>query len=132
MAQDSLQSARDLDPGNPRSAISRYYAAYQSITAVLLFLQQTPPEEREAWSHVDTPDLVVTAFIPVMFSRDQRREIQHDLNRLYVMRCDADYVSIIAIREEHVKEAGKFARKLCFQSETILLGGRNHVHTNRN
>ena len=64
MAQDSLQSARDLDPGNPRSAISRYYAAYQSITAVLLFLQQTPPEEAKRGRTLTHPILSSRHLLP--------------------------------------------------------------------
>ena len=60
MAQGSLTAAQVLEQqGEYRSGASRaYYAAYQAVTALLLYAKQTPPEGREAWSHEVTPDLV--------------------------------------------------------------------------
>ena len=57
MARESEQAARLAEDGGcPRSAASRYYyAAYQAVTALLLYRGLTPPEGREAWSHEDTP-----------------------------------------------------------------------------
>ena len=61
-AEDSLSGARLCDPDALRSAASRYYyAAYHAATAILHYLEVTPPahapgdaEAREAWSHVLT------------------------------------------------------------------------------
>ena len=50
MAQGSLAVAQILETrGEVRSSASRaYYAAYQSVTAMLLYHGMTPPEDREA------------------------------------------------------------------------------------
>lgn len=60
MAQESEKAARLAEAdGCLRSAASRYYyAAYQAATALLLYRGLTPPAEREAWSHENTPQLM--------------------------------------------------------------------------
>ena len=60
MANISLEDAMLLDENSSfRSSISRYYyAVFQISTAVLIYCNQTPPHDREAWSHVDTPELL--------------------------------------------------------------------------
>ena len=137
MAQDSLQSARDLGSEHSisahlRSAVSRYYyAAYQAVTAVLLYLSQIPPDNREAWSHAETPDFTVNVFARVLRSRKQRQHMQRELSTLYKMRCDADYVSIVTIDKDIVKTVGKSSRYIVRQCEDILLGGREDVRTRR-
>lgn len=94
MALDSQQSALLLQTqGRSRSCASRiYYAAYQAVTAVLLYRGCVPPVGREAWSHEVTPQLIVEQWEPLIRSLDRRRELERSLRRLYDLRVSADYV----------------------------------------
>ena len=85
MARESKRAARLAEGGDcPRSAVSRYYyAAYQSATALLLYRGLTPPAEREAWSHDETPILVAMDLSTIIARRDLRRDIALRLRQLY-------------------------------------------------
>lgn len=76
-----------------RSSLSRfYYAAYQGVTAVLLYRKLTPPLGREAWSHDETPQLIVEQ-LPIFFrSARMRFELRQHLEELYRLRLSADYL----------------------------------------
>lgn len=60
MARESQEAAQQAEAnGHFRSAASRYYyAAYQAVTALLLYRRVPTPEDRQAWSHDQTPDLI--------------------------------------------------------------------------
>jgi len=60
MAREAVEAAWLAEAGGClRSSASRYYyAAYQAVTALLVYRGLTPPADREAWSHEDTPDLL--------------------------------------------------------------------------
>lgn len=93
MARESQEAAEILSgQGRLRDAASRfYYAAYQATTALLHYRGLTPPQGREAWSHDDTPDLVLSQLAPVLASRDVRRRVARMLRGLYELRVRADY-----------------------------------------
>ena len=60
MAREASETAQLADAaGRLRSAASRYYyAAYQTVTALLLYQGLIPPSGVEAWSHFITPTLL--------------------------------------------------------------------------
>jgi uncharacterized protein (UPF0332 family) len=93
MADESLSAARTLQKeGQFRSCASRvYYASYQAVSAVHLYIGMTPPPEREAWSHEDTPKMIEDHWHKYEGSRDKRREIARKLRSLYNLRLSADY-----------------------------------------
>ena len=79
----------------------------------------TPPEEREAWSHEDTPDILRDHITPLVTSRDRRKDLANRLRELYKIRVVADYIGSVPFSEDRVsvarKDAGyivKFAEKL--------------------
>lgn len=112
MALDSMQAAQNLADSNFwRSSASRcYYAAFQAATALLLYSRLTPPEEREAWSHEDTPDIFRDHLHPIVPSRDKRNDLSRRLRELYKVRVQADYISKASFDAEKVgairKDAG--------------------------
>ena len=112
LARESERAARLAESeGCYRSAASRYYyAAYQAATALLLCQRLTPPQDREAWSHDDTPALVVRETGPVMRSRDTRNDIARRLKELYRLRLSADYRPGATVASAHVSSAGRDAR----------------------
>ena len=111
MANESLLAAEILQPDNIRNAISRYYyASYQTSTAYLLYRRQLPPEEREAWSHEQTPDLLIQTLGAGIRSEDVKRDIARRLRVSYKKRCEADYVSAAPFTPQDVISARKDSR----------------------
>lgn len=93
MALASQRAARMLISVDPRSCVSRcYYAAYQAVTAVLLYRGGVPPADREAWNHEITPELLVENWAPLVRSRDARQSLAARLRSLYALRVRADYI----------------------------------------
>ena len=129
MADESMWAAATAeDVGCRRPAISRYYyAAYQAVSAVLLYRNIPRPTidrvEREAWSHDLTPDLVRDHFVPVCRSRDRRNDLAHRLGTLYKMRLIADYVSSAALTESNLADARRSAGILVHFATTVLPKG---------
>jgi len=93
-AVDSLESANLLQKhGHLHSGISRgYYAAYQAATAALLYQKLIPPtlEDKEAWSHQDTPRLLRTTQTS-FWDKNTRNDLSKRLSTLYLLRLKADY-----------------------------------------
>jgi|GEM_PF-3412873 len=60
MAREASETAQIAETtGHLRSAASRYYyAAYQTVTALLLYKGLIPPFGMEAWRHFLTPTLL--------------------------------------------------------------------------
>ena len=60
MAREAAEAAQIAEAaGCSRSAASRYYySAYHGVTAMLLYRKVAAPEDRQAWSHDQTPDLI--------------------------------------------------------------------------
>ena len=124
MARESERAARLAEAGEcPRSAISRYYyAAYQSATALLLYRRLTPPAEREAWSHVDTPLLVSDDLSKIIPKRQVRTELMRRSRELYKMRIVADYTTD-PISETRLREISRDARFVVSAALKILPKG---------
>ncbi|MBC8143049.1 MAG: hypothetical protein H7Y38_16615 [Armatimonadetes bacterium] len=94
MATDSLVAANRLYAAQSRSSVSRYYyASYQGVSALLLYVGATPPEGREAWAHELTPDLLVEHLRTVIPRTGRRQDLANRLRRLYKVRVSADYIS---------------------------------------
>ncbi len=112
MARESEEAARLAEgAGCLRSAASRYYyAGYQAVTALLLYRGLTPPIDREAWNHEDTPYLVEAQMSPLVKNRQQRKDIVFRLRALYRRRIAADYSGLVIIPEDQVIKAGRDAR----------------------
>lgn len=111
MAKESQEAAWYLEAGHLRSSASRYYyAAFQSVTAVLLYLGLTPPENEEGWSHAATPDMIRDHWETLVRSRDERTLIAFRLGELYKLRILADYVGGSRIERTKLREAAKNAR----------------------
>ncbi len=107
MALTSQKAAQVLEAIDPRSCVSRYYyAAYQAVTAVLLYQETTPPAGREAWSHDATPGLLVEKWEPLLIL-DERQDLARRLKELYKLRINADYVGDVGVDAEAVKDAKK-------------------------
>lgn len=94
MAELSLKSGGELLSIDPRSSVSRYYyAAYQAVSCLLIYEGLNAPTDREAWSHADTPLLVVSRLSRVIPSLGRRFDIRYLLGLLYKVRLSADYIS---------------------------------------
>ena len=94
MAEESLLAAGKVEDTAPRSSASRYYyAAYQSASALLLYSGVVAPADREAWSHEDTPRMIVTNINGSILSEAERKDLRSRLVRLYKVRIEADYHS---------------------------------------
>lgn len=104
-----------------RSAASRYYyAAYQAITALLLYRGLTPPVDRQAWSHDQTPDLINEQLEPFLRSRDKRTDLARRLERLYKTRIIADYMADRPVRADSLKIVRRDASYILKVAERIL------------
>jgi len=127
MAHESLQTAAGAEVGGLlRSSVSRYYyAAYQAITALLLYRGVTPPVvdgvPREAWSHADTPELIRQQLGTVVRNRDKRSDLAKRLSVLYRMRVIADYAARTSVTQENVDAARRDAGYLVKTADRILL-----------
>ena len=132
MARESaLAAEKAADAGLSRSAASRYYyAAYQAISAVLLYLRIMPPVDREAWSHESTPDLLIDHFAPVLKDKWRRRRMAERLRKLYKIRVDADYVSANEVGKhlQSVRQDAEFIlRWAVYTIESGSAGGAEHA-----
>ena len=94
MAREASQTAQLAEAaGHLRSAASRYYyAAYQAVTALLLYQGLMPPVGAEAWSHTSTPALLNEGTASLIASRYRRNDLAARLGELYRLRLDADYI----------------------------------------
>ncbi len=110
MADESIKAARDLQESCPRSAVSRsYYGAYQAATAFLLYRKQVPPDTREAWSHIETPNMLAVHLVEVGVRRGVANNTTQKLKLLYKRRVDADYTSSFEITQTSAQDACKNA-----------------------
>jgi len=122
MAWDSFNAGDVLrGEGLVRSAASRYYyAAYQATTALLHYRGLTPPQGREAWSHDDTPDLVLDQLASFLASRDVRRRIARTLRELYEVRVQADYHASADVNSDVVTRARRGAGYILSMAQAVL------------
>lgn len=104
MAQDALASAQILQRhGQIRASASRsYYASYQSVTAILLYQKQIPPNNREAWSHDATPDLF-RRLPGTILTQEARKDVALRLEASYELRLVADYIGNAEVTEAKLK-----------------------------
>lgn len=112
MARESEEAARMAEAGGClRSSASRYYyAAYQSVTALLLYRGLTPPLGRQAWSHEETPSLLQDHLRTLIRSRDRRNDLADRLTALYWLRLNADDRGVRPVVSAQVVRAGRDAR----------------------
>lgn len=107
MALASQKAAQISETTDPRSCISRYYyAAYQAVTAVLLYQGTIPPAGREAWSHDATPGLLVEKWVTLL-KLNERQDLARRLKELYKLRVSADYAGNVVVDRAAVKDARK-------------------------
>ena len=127
MARESEEAARLAEAGGClRPAASRYYyAAYQAVTALLLYRGLIPPRDREAWSHEDTPDLLQDQLQTVIGSRDRRGDLADRLSGLYLLRLVADYRAALSVTVVQVTIAGRNARFILRVMDENLPGRQN-------
>ena len=111
IARESSEAAQNaVAAGHLRSAASRYYyAAYQAVTALLLYRGLMPPVELEAWSHFLTPTLLKEETGTLIVSRDRRSDLARRLNELYRLRLVADYVASGRISQDQISAAHRDA-----------------------
>ena len=121
MAQDALASAQLLQRhGQFRASASRsYYACYQSVTAVLLYQKQTPPDNREAWSHELTLEFIRKQ-LTLIRAQEQRNDLAARLRRLYTLRISADYAGRGEVEEAALTSALRDASYLVKTAGVIL------------
>ncbi len=121
MAQGSLAAAQLLaKQGETRSSASRaYYAAYQSVTAVLLYYKLTPPDGREAWSHEATPELI-WKLAGTIIAQNARKDVAQRLEASYRVRLIADYMSAAEVGEIVLKTSLKDASFIARLVEDVL------------
>jgi len=99
----------------PRSAVSRYYyASYQAMSALILYVGLTPPEGREAWGHEQTPILIKEHLRVVIPNTGRRQDLAGRLGKLYKLRVVADYISTenVAGSLEQVRKNAVFLLKV--------------------
>ena len=122
MAAESEEAARLAEAGGClRSAASRYYySAYQAVTAMLVYRKVPTPEDRQAWSHDQTPDLIQEQLGPVLQSRDKRNDLTRRLQRLYKTRIVVDYMADRSVRTENLKVVRRDASYILKVAERVL------------
>ena len=122
MARVSEEAARLAEAGGClRPAASRYYyAAYQAVTALLLYRGLTPPVEREAWGHDETPALLLDQLRTVIRSRDKRNDLAKRLVDLYRLRIIADYQGSRVLSSGRLTIAARDARYILRVMESVL------------
>ena len=122
MARDSFAAADGAKcGGHLRSAASRYYyAAYQAATALFLYRGLTPPALREAWSHDETPEIMLNDLSPLIRSRYTRSDLSARLDDLYNLRVTADYKASRTVDSDNVEKARKDAGFILSRAEKIL------------
>jgi len=122
MARSTSAAAEKLrTDGYPRDAASRfYYAAFYTATALLLYRGLTPPQEREGWSHEQTPELVMDELVPVLPDRDRRYGLYKRLRILYGLRLTADYRATRPVNDEDVTRARRDAGYIMSVAGTVL------------
>lgn len=129
-AKDSLSGARVCEREAFRSAASRYYyAAYHAATAILHYLEVTPPahapgdaEAREAWSHAVTPVLLERHLEKYEVNAAARRRLRQKMELLYRARIDADYHPAVPITR--IPEFRKASESLVKYAEELITEGR--------
>ncbi len=123
MAQDSLVAAQSLERlGLLRSCASRtYYAAYQAVTALLLYARQVPPAGREAWSHEATPALLRSVSDKVLV-RPIQRDLEERLKSLYDLRLIADYQGVEDVEIKQLRAAVRSATFIIKEINDLLPG----------
>ena len=121
MAQGSLKAAQLLAvQGETRSSASRaYYAAYQAVTAILLYYKMTPPDGREAWNHGETPELI-WKLSGAVTTQDARKDVASRLVVCYTLRLTADYISREEVKEIALKTALKNASFIVRLAKDVL------------
>ena len=115
MAGESFIVANRLVSDQPRSAVSRYYyASYQAMSALILYVGLTPPEGREAWGHEQTPILIKEHLRVVIPNTGRRQALAGRLSKLYKLRVVADYISTenVAGSLEQVRKNAAFLLKV--------------------
>lgn len=122
MARESEEAARLAEAGGClRPAASRYYyAAYQAVTALLLYRGLTPPLDREAWNHEDTPALLQDQLRTLIRSRDKRNDLAARLVDLYRVRIIANYQGRRVVSLSRLAGAGRDARYILRVMEGVL------------
>ncbi len=112
MAHESEEAAQRAEAdGHFRSSASRYYyAAYQAVTALLLYRGIIPPAGREAWSHEETPALLQDQLQTLIRSRERRNDLAARLKELYRQRLTADYQGARTVTAAQVVKAGRDTR----------------------
>lgn len=107
LMRESERAARLAEAeGCPRSAASRYYyAAYQAVTALLVYRGLTPPTDQEGWSHVLTPTLLRDETATLIPSRDRRNDLAMKLRELYDLRIEADYIASRTVSQGRIVTA---------------------------
>ena len=122
MARESERAARLAEAdGCLRSAANRYYyAAYQAMTAILLYRGLTPPADREAWSHDETPSLIEGQQPLFVGTMSQRRDMAHRLRELYKVRLIADYSGTHDVAAGKVATARKSVGYLFKVADSVL------------
>jgi uncharacterized protein (UPF0332 family) len=127
IAEESRRAALEMtdEPAFRRSRASRYYyAAYQAVTALLLYEGQTPPIvdgiERESWSHEVTPTMALDNLGRVLPVRKKRYQIRSGLQELYKIRIFADYSGANEITAERLKAARKLSSHIVKVARDIL------------
>lgn len=125
LARDSETAARNAEAeGHLRSSVSRYYyAAYQAVSAVLLFRGITPPTGREAWSHAVTPQMIKDHLQRFLPSTTDTEKSANDLSTLYKLRVSADYVTSDQIGSQEIADARQYAEAVIQIAVDNLPGG---------
>ena len=122
MAREASETAAEAENSSwLRSAASRYdYAAYQAVTALLHYRGVAVPEGRQAWSHDQTPGLIVEQLEPLLKTRDKRNALARRLERLYKTRIIADYMADTPLRAEGLRSVRRDSNYILKVAEEIL------------
>ena len=127
MAQESARAgAAARDAGYFRSSVSRsYYAAYQAMSALLLYRKLRPPqraaERRESWSHAAVPELIREHLAALVPGKAVRNDMAQRVAALYRMRISADYLSSHRVTEHHAAIAEKNCGWLLKVTQKLLV-----------
>ena len=124
MAEESLEAAGKLIDSAPRSSVSRYYyAAFQAVSAALIYQGLASPDNREAWTHEKTPALFIEHTKSLIADQSKRRDIAKKLFFLYKVRVSADYVSADDV-QRRIKDIRKYSEYIVKVCQVLMKGGR--------
>ena len=112
MSRDSLEAARKITRGHPRSLMSRvYYSLFCYVHGKLIQAGQSPRKGLGTWSHNSLPGLIVEHLVKPLGST-QAKTLRRAVIRCRDLRGLADYIPGSELDAEVTIDAMRLTERL--------------------